>query len=288
MKFAFSTIACPEWTLEEVCTMAGRHGYRGVELRTFGHASTDIACEPLLTGAAKVRDLFEDAGVSPMCLATSIRFDKPVWPPVIGHAITDTERPVREAHAMVEAAAQREIPAVRVFGFELSAKEPRRSGVRRIVERLRLACSTARNTGVTIVLENAGSIPRAEDLCRIIDEVDHPLLMAAYSPAVARAAGEAPREGLALLAGRLAAVKLTDLDHGRPVALGEGDMGVEALLGALAHDAYDGWIVYEWPRLWMSELADAHEILAQTAEKLYRWGAPSGFSGRRGPLTAAR
>ncbi|MEZ6243815.1 MAG: sugar phosphate isomerase/epimerase family protein [Phycisphaerales bacterium] len=288
MKFAFSTIACPEWTLEEVCETASRHGYMGVEMRTFGHASTDLACDPLLTGAAKVRDLFEDAGVTPTCLATSIRFDKPVWPPVIGHAITDTEKPIREARAMVEAAAQREIGAVRVYGFELSAREPRRSGMRRIVERLSLACATARNTGVKIVLENAGSIPRAEDLQRIIDDVGSPLLLAAYAPAVAQAAGEDPNEGVRLLADRLASVKLTDRRGGRPVPLGEGDTNVQGLLSRLDRIGFEGWVVYEWPRLWLPELGDAHEALPDAAEKLYRWGAPPRADGRPSTLARAR
>jgi len=288
MNLAFSTIACPEWTLEEVCETASRCGFRGVELRTFGHASTDLACDPLLTGAAKVRDLFEDAGVVPMCLATSIRFDKPVWPPVIGHAITDTERPIREARAMVEAAAQREIPAVRVFGFELSAREPRRSGIRRIVERLSLACATARNSGVKIVLENAGSIPRAEDLRRIIDAVDSPLLLASYSPAVARAAGEDPADALRLLAGRLWSVKLTDLHAGRTAPLGEGDLDVQGVISRLGRLGFGGWVVYEWPRLWMPDLGDAHGALADAAEKLYRWRAGAHPDGRQGSLAQAR
>ncbi len=42
MKPAFSTVACPEWTLEDVAEFAGRSGYQGVELRTFGHSSTDL------------------------------------------------------------------------------------------------------------------------------------------------------------------------------------------------------------------------------------------------------
>ncbi len=285
MKFAFSTIACPTWTLEEVCEVAGRLGYMGVELRTFGNASSELACEPLLTGAAKVRGLFEDAGVAPMCLATSVRFDKPVWPPIIGHAITDTEKPIREARAIVEAAAQREIPAVRVYGFELSAREPRRSGVRRIAERLRLACATARNTGVKILLENAGSIPTAEALAGIIEEVDHPLLMAAYNPAVAAAAGERPADGVRALAGRLASVKLTDLRDGRHVPLGTGEADAEGLLKTLAEAGFDGWVVYEWPRLWLPDLDDAHEALAGAVETLYRWGVPS--RERRGSLTGA-
>ena len=271
MKPAFSTVACPEWTLEDVAEFAGAAGYQGVELRTFGHGSTDLACDPCKTGPAKLRDLFEDAGVTPLCLATSIRFDKPVWPPVIGHAITDTEKPVRQTKSMVEVAAQCEIGAVRVFAFELPPGEAREAGMKRVLSRLQLALATCRNSGVKLLIENAGSFPLAEDLAEIIERADNPLLHAAYSPAVAQAHGEDPVQGARLLAARLWSVKLSDYHDATPAPLGEGDLDAERLVTELARDRFPGWLVYEWPRLWLRELGEPTDALTDACEKIYRW-----------------
>jgi len=39
MRTAFSTVACPEWTLEDVASFAAEAGFGGVDLRSFGHRS---------------------------------------------------------------------------------------------------------------------------------------------------------------------------------------------------------------------------------------------------------
>ncbi len=271
MKPAFSTIACPEWALEDVAEFAGRTGYQGVELRTFGHASTELACDPCKTGPSKIRDLFEDAGVAPLCLASSIRYDKPVWPPIVGHMISDTERPVRQTKSLVEVAAQCEVEAVRVFAFELAPGEKREKGIKRVLGRLEMALSTCRNTGVKLILENAGSFPLGEDIGEIIERAGSPLLYAAYNPAVAQASGEDPIEGARLLGARLWSVKLSDYRQGAPVTLGEGDLGAERVVTELAQMGFPGWLVYEWPRLWLRELDEPTDILTNACEKMYRW-----------------
>ncbi len=33
MKLAFSTLGCPDWTLEQCVAAAGAYGYAGIELR---------------------------------------------------------------------------------------------------------------------------------------------------------------------------------------------------------------------------------------------------------------
>ena len=89
-KPAFSTVACPEWTLDRAARAAAEWGYEGLELRTFGHGSTHLACDPALTSAEKVRKVLDDAGVAPFSLASGVRFDEPIRPPVIGRVLSDT------------------------------------------------------------------------------------------------------------------------------------------------------------------------------------------------------
>lgn len=276
MKPAFSTVACPDWTLDEVIPFAARAGYLGVELRSFGHTASDLACEPCLTGSEKIRELLADEGVGAAAIATSIRYDQPVFPPVIGRVIGDFEKPVRETKFAVAEAAAIECPFVRVFAFEL-VDESRKSGIRRIVQRLDLAARTARHTGVRLLLENGGSFPLASDLVELIDRVGSPLICAAYSPAVAAMAGENPIEGVRLLGASLASVKLRDMAGDRPTRLGEGELGVESFVRGLGETGYEGWLVYEHDRLWWRDLPDPTQTLTDAAGKLYRWaGRPMG------------
>lgn len=274
MKHAFSTVACPEWTLQRVAEFASSAGFDGVELRSFGHDSGELACEPTQIAAAKARELLEDHGLDAATVATSVRYDKPViFPPIVGRALVDSDIPVRATKAAVQTAASLECPFVRVFAFELMAGESRKGGLRRILPRLDLAVKTARHTGVRVLLENGGSFPTAADLAEIIDAVGSPLLAAAYSPAVAAAAGEDPGTGVALLGDRLCSVKLRDLAGGRPAALGEGDLPTETVATLLRDRGYDGWLVYELDRLWLREPADPTDLLRHAAQTMTRWTA---------------
>jgi sugar phosphate isomerase/epimerase len=276
MKPAMSTVACPDWTLDRVVPFAARAGYLGLELRTFGPTHSEIACEPALTGAEKLRDLMADEGIDPAALATSIRYDATVWPPVLGRVIGDFERPVRETKDAVTLAASVECPFVRVFVFEIEG-ETRASAMRRILQRLDLAARTARHTGVRLLLENGGSFPTAADLREIIDRLATPFIAAAYSPAVAAGAGEDPLEGVKLLGSTLASVKVKDMAGGKPCSLGEGELGVEPFVRGLAETGYDGWLVYEHERIWWPALGDPSETLIDGARKLFEWiGKPKG------------
>jgi sugar phosphate isomerase/epimerase len=281
MKLAFSTVACPEWTLEQVASFGASGEYDGVELRSFGHGSTRLACDPSMTASAKVRSMFEDAGVATACIATGCRFDEPIFPPVIGRALSDTDRSVREAKSALHMAAALDVPFVRVFAFE-----QRRAGgagaERLIVERLSMLADAARNTGVKIVLENGGSFPGASDIARLITEVDHPLLGAAYSIAAASACAEDPIRGANLLADRLWMVKLKDAASGTPCPIGDGSFGCRALVEHLAAHRFAGWVVVEWDRLWMPDLAEPGAVLADAASRIRLWSAGAAPTSVRG------
>lgn len=273
MKTAISSIACPDRTLAEVVALARSLDINGVELRTFGDDSAHFAADPCLTSFPKVRRLFQEAGIEAACLATSVRFDAPISPPIIGRVIGDPNRSVRQVRRMIEVAAQIECPFVRVFAFELAGKESRRSGLRRIVERLTLAAACARNTGVRLVLENGGSFPTAEDLTEIISRVGSPLISAAYNPAVAQAVGEDPVKGVEALGSSLETVKLKDFEGTTAVPIGRGEMRCRETVEALTRAGFAGWVVLEWDRLWLRDLAPAEEVLPAMVDDLYRWKA---------------
>lgn len=271
MKLAFSTVAMPDWTLERVIDLAARVDVDGVELRTFGDCSDHFTPEPCLSSFPKIRSLFADAGLVPACLATSITFDAPVKPPVLGRLWTDYELPVKHTKRMIEVATQIECPMVRVFGFELPARESRRSGLRRIVDRLQLAAACARNTGVRLVIENGGSFPTAEDLAEIIDRTASPLVEAAYSPAVAQAVGEDPIDGVDLLGDRLASVKIKDFAGTTPVLIGRGEMRCQETVARLGQRGFGGWIVVEWDRMWLRQLAEPEQVIPQAVDAVAEW-----------------
>lgn len=271
MKPAISTVACPEWTIERVIDFAHRIDVSGIEMRTFGDDSSHFAADPCLTDFGKVRRLCGEAGVSVCCLATSIRYDAPIFPPILGRALGENQAEVQATKRMIEVAREVGSPLVRVFAFELPANETRKSGLRRIIERMELAAACARNTGVQLMIENGGSFATAEDLVEIMDRLASPFVCAAYCPAVAQAVGEDPIAGVRLLGDRLASVKFKDFVGTTPVPVGRGEMRCRETVEELANRGFDGWAVIEWDRLWLPDLDSAEEVLPDSVQSLMGW-----------------
>lgn len=284
-KTAFSTVACPDWTLELVAQSASEWGFDGVELRTFGPASTGFACDPALTSPEKVRRILGQSGVDPAVVASSVGFAEPIRPALIGRVISDTERSVRDAKAAIDLAAKIECPLVRVFGYEHPAKEKRKSAIRRVSERLALAADAARHTGVRLVLENGGSFNTSKDLMELIDNAGSDLVGVSYSFGIGEVAEESAAEAVKTLGDRLWVAKLRDRDEDhKPCPVGEGEFHCEGAVQALAASGFSGWMVLEWDRAWVPGLAAAESVLPASLQRVFEW---AGLSRSGGIRTAA-
>lgn len=249
MRSAFSTSACPTWTLDRVAIEARRMRYDAVELRTMGWGVSDLACEPTHTDPGKAARMFDDAGVAIASLATDVRFDDPIRPPILGRALGDHERAVRRGKAFVDLARDLGCPFVRVFAFQKAPRERVRPCIARIAERLFKVVDHSRNSGVRVLLENGGSFPTAESLRPIIDAADlQGLLGVCYCPQSGE--GEGVSRALDALGDR---IRLVRLRLGGPA--GE----VSALRGQideLRRRGYEGTCVIEHDQVWAQSQGD--------------------------------
>lgn len=271
LKPAFSTVACPDWTLTQVIDRAVSLGFEAIELRTFGDASNRLACDPALTSEAKARNMMRERGVEPICLATGVRFDEPIWPPVVGVFFSGAEKSVREGKRAIDLAVGLECPLVRVFGFEYPARESKKAAFKRIGDRLRLVADRADKSGVRIAVENGGSFPGAADLAELIDEIKSPLLGASYSLATGAQWGDKPADAVRLLGDRLWLARIKDAKGGTPCPLGHGDLPCRAFVDALLASKFDGPLVFEWDRAWLPDLAPADQALSEASRTIWSW-----------------
>lgn len=271
IKPAFSTVACPTWTLARVASEAARTGFMAVELRTFGDGSRQFACEPALTDPAKTRRLMGEQGVEIVSIATGERFDKKVFPPVLGNALGDFEGPIRAAKRAIDLAVALECPLVRVFAYQASPGEKLSRAEARVSERLKKVVDHADRTGVKVMVENGGSWNTAEQILGLVEQVGSPLLGVCYNLAVGMSAGDSSRRALQTLQGKLLALRLMDWSQHQPVPLGMGDTPCAEAVKALASSGFAGPLVYEWNRAWMPGLDPAEHVLPGAAKTLYRW-----------------
>jgi sugar phosphate isomerase/epimerase len=270
LKPAFSTVACPGWTLERVAREGASFGFEAVELRTFGENSTLLSCDPALTSEDKTRSIFTHAGLEVLSLGTSIRFDEAIRPPVLGLVISDTERSVREARRAIDLAVALECPFVRVFGFQFRRERPR-AAIARILQRIEMVVDHAHRTGVRLVIENGGSFSTGASLADLISQTKSALVGACYALAPGVAAGEPPDRAVGTLGERLWTARIKDSLNGRPCPLGEGSYPCRDMVRALTKSNFKGPLIFEWDRLWNPALEQSEAVLPLAAATLFNW-----------------
>lgn len=276
LKSAFSTLACPYWELDRVAQAARDLNYEGVELRTLGFGPTDLVSDPAAIAPEKVRRILADAGIQPVSLATSISFDAPIRPRVLGRVVGDQEKQVRQAKRMIDLAVEIECPFVRCFAGRRWDGEPRKRTIARIAERAYAVADHADKTGVSVLIENSGDFASAQALAELIDAIAHPLVGVSYSSSIAHAAGDKPAEGPGLLADRLRIVRVKDLKHGRPALPGMGEIDCRTFIlsafspwgrgQAEGSSSIVPWFVFEWDKAWLPDLSEPEQALPAAAE----------------------
>lgn len=263
IKLAFSTVACPEWTLEDAARRAQEMGYQGVELRTLGPAGGAIASDPALTEPSKTAGIFKAFGVEPVCLSTSIAFNH--------RDGSEGRAALKDARRAIDLAGGIGCAYVRFFGYEVKPGDNRQSAMRRIAERVSTLLDYAADRGVQVLLENAGSFNKAKEWWWLFNLVEHPMLGLCWNVANAAAAGEPSSVSVPTLNHRIRLAKVKDTVVGEGsgfVPLGEGTVGIDHFIRRLLGIGFDGYVTVEHDRAWLPSLAPAEEYLPDALTRL--------------------
>ena len=77
MRFAFSTVSCPQWDFDTIVARAREYGYHGVEIRGFLNERAATAANLFEENLDALRRRFEAGRVEIACLASSIAVEQP-------------------------------------------------------------------------------------------------------------------------------------------------------------------------------------------------------------------
>jgi sugar phosphate isomerase/epimerase len=265
IKFSYSTLACPDWTLAQMLSIASSSGYDGVELR-FIENEDSLWRLPAFRGdeLAKTKREICDRGLSICCVDTSCRF----------HFPDPKERAqwIEEGERMSDLAAALSAPAIRVFGDKIQAGADRDSTRRWIAESIRELGSRIKSKGVEVWLETHGDFASARETMAILAEAGSEQDGVIWDPAnCLLESNEGPQEGATEMGTAIRHVHIKDLrqdQHGwQPVLTGEGTFPLSELRLALEQINYKGFVSFEWEKKWHPEIPDANTALPHFA----RW-----------------
>jgi sugar phosphate isomerase/epimerase len=272
MKLAFSTLACPGWSLEQAVDAARQSGYEGLELRLL---DGEILRSDLdVDTRRRVRALCSESGLPIICVDTSVRLAQP-------DPAARAEQ-IRDGLAFLELAAGWNAPLIRVFGgppADTSAEAARAAAI----ECLAPLAERGQALGVMVALETHDAFCSSAIVSDVLSQVPGSGAGALWDILHPYRIGETIDETLGRLRHHLLHVHIKD---GRRPAdgsanwdltlLGEGEVPTPAILSALRVIGYDGWLSVEWEKKWHPELAEPEVALPQHAATLREYLASIG------------
>jgi len=269
MKLSFTTLGCPDWTLQKIVENASQMGFDGIEFRGIGD-EIDISKLPEFTrDIEKTKKLLSEHKIAVSSIAISARF-----------AVIDPEAKERhfaETRRNLKLAAQLGAPVVRVFGGRVPEGYTVEKMVPILVKNLLEMADEAEKYGVKLALETHDDWTDSAVVSRVMKEVNHPyvgVLWDMHHPY--RFNHEDPEETYANLSPYVVSVHVKDsiIDENgqmRLVLPGDGDVPLRKMLELLLNGGYDGYVTFEWEKRWHRELPEPEIAFPRFVEKMREW-----------------
>jgi len=252
MKIAFSTLACPDFSWQDIYSMAKDLGFAGIEIRGLGEEIFAARAKPFTESeAGNTKQTLKRLNIEIPCFSSGC---------CLKYRDKQNEN-IAEIIGYIALAEKMGADYVRVLGD----LEPMPQGLvddNLIIETLRAVKGIAAKAKVTLLVETNGVYSDTKRLRKLLDAVDSPSVAALWDMHHPyRYADEKPEETVANLGGLIRYVHVKDsvMANGRPYykMMGEGDLPIAEMIDALTAIGYNGYICLEWVKRWAGNLEDA-------------------------------
>ena len=260
MKIAFSTLACPNSSWEDIYSMANDLGYDGIEIRGLGQ---DIF-------AAQAQPFTDEALPETIKKLSSLHLTIPCFSSAC--CLKDTDR--QEANkaeiiSYIDLASKLGAPYVRVLA-DRSVFPEGEVDDEAIARQLRELAPVAAAADVMLLVETNGVYTDTKRLCDLLQSVAHDSVAALWDVHHPyRVADESPEQTLQNLGVYIKYVHIKDsvMVNGKISyrMMGEGDLPIKDMINALRSINYDGYISLEWVKRWSQDLEDAGVVIPHFA-----------------------
>ncbi len=272
MKLSFTTLGCPNWTLEQIATNAKAYGYDGIELRVQvdgNHFSPDAPPEE----ARRVGDFFRAAGVPVISLMGYTTFAH-----LEEAKVAENQVLMRK---LIKIAENMGVSYIRSFCGRLPAGTTSDQMAQVIGKALKPLAQEAASKKITIGIETHDDWCSGERLLKVIQYAEASKgLGVVYDIFNAFNAKIEPWDvTYRQVKKHIIYCHLKDgynKPDGKPTyyPMGAGDMPLVEMLQTLKKDGYDGFLSFEWEKKWIKELEEPERVFPHYARKVRQlWGA---------------
>lgn len=252
-KLCFNTLACPEWSLQQIFENAQRMGYTAVEIRGL-LGDVDILQSPYFA-ADKL------GGIKKMANDHTIRILNLNSSAVLHEYETEKRNSnLDTVKKYIDMAQALDCPFVRVFPNKFPAEKTKAFALDTIRENLTILGDYCKGSQVKVLLDTHSDLVWADDIREVMAPLDkqHTGIIWDFFNMHAQT-GESPEKMYATLGEFIQLVQLKDgfFNDDRTFSYtqtGEGEVPISKILGVLDKANYDGYISFEWEKRWHPEL----------------------------------
>ncbi|MBR5381146.1 MAG: AMP-binding protein, partial [Oscillospiraceae bacterium] len=273
MKISFSTLGCPDFAWNDVCTMAKDLGYQGVEVRGLGEDLFSAGVSPFSQGRKEeTRKKLKDMKLEIACFSSGrcLKYGE------------NAEENYGILTRYIDLAEYFGTRFVRILADE-SAVPDGEVDDELVVRQLKALAPLAEESGVTLVVETNGVYSDTKRLASLLAEVGSDNVAALWDiQHPYRNFGESPEQTVQNLGAYIRHVHAKDsiVKDGeiRYRLMGEGDLPIDAMMLALRSVNYEGFVSFEWLKKWSPELENAGVVFPHFANFMQQYLGMSGSS----------
>jgi sugar phosphate isomerase/epimerase len=266
MKTSFSTLGCPDWSLEQIADQARELGFDGVELRTHddgNHLSSSATPEE----AARVGRMFRERGARISSIKGYSKFAF-----VDDAEVAKNQALLRRLVAIAEAVGA---SYVRTFAGQIPAGADPAAMATKVADAIRPIAADAAARGVRIGLEIHDDWCSGPQVMSVVKQIANPKGFGiVYDILNAYDAGREPWQATyAAIKDSIAYCHVKDGYRGRDgkihyVMIGGGDLPLREILGRLKADRFDSYLSFEWEKKWHPEIEAPERAFPHYAHKI--------------------
>lgn len=252
MKISFSTLACPDFSWQEIYSMAKDFQFDGIEIRGLGNDIFSYKALPFQDSEIeKTVSKLQSLGLEIPCLSS-------------GTCLKSRENlsaAIEEITEYAKLASKLNTSYIRILGDK--EPDPRDDVDDNVVyDALVKLVPIAEEYNVTLLVETNGVYSDTLRLKRLLDKVGSRKIAALWDlHHPYRFAGESPEDTVSNLGEyiKYTHVKDSEIVDGKVCyrLMGDGDMPLDEMFAALDSIHFDGYVSFEWVYRWAHNLCDA-------------------------------
>lgn len=262
---SFSTLGCPDWTLDQILEFASSHQFRGVEIRGI-QRELDLSKSQHFSSDENIRATirkFSDKGLKIINLGATSAMHHPKG--------EDRDKALDEARRFISIAEKCKCPYIRVFPNNFPPGQEKEATVHYMAENLSELGNFAKGSGVKVLMETHGDLVKSNEIAKVMNMTDNKNVGLVWDISNMWTVTREPVADVYRNIHKwICHTHIKDMDevNGKEhyALMGQGKVPIFEAIDILAKDGFKGYYSFEWEKLWHPEIAEPEVAIAQYAE----------------------